>query len=439
MIARAITRLRGSFWLIPTMMTLASIALAMLMWRVDASSWGQAIKLWPGGAVLGAEGARLVVATIAGAMITAASLVYSMTLVALSLASSSAGPRTLGELMRQRAMQVSLGLFLATFVYALLVLRTIYGTDGAQVPNLSVTVAIGLAIVAFCWLIYFIHELSHSMQTDTIVARAAAGLVKSIEAAAPRASEPIRVQGEQSDALAVQAQCRGYIDIIDTQAVASAAKNANALVRLRTRPGHFIIPTTEIAYVYGAAAAQHPALEKAIRDAVIVGDRRTATQDLEYRVHLLVEIAARALSSGMNDFYTAISCVDHLAGALSIAVAQGLHAPEVLDESGRVRVVRYPLQPSDLIDAAFNPIRQCAADSVPVALRVLEALTQIVSCANDRITAETIGAHAHDMAHAALLNMKIESDKQALRDRMAAFTTARHTRFRAHTFSDLML
>src|SRR5690349_8302143 len=130
----------------------------------------------------GAEGASLVLSTVAASMITIAGGVFSMTLVALSLASSQLGPRLLRNFMRDTATQVVLGTFISTFVYCLLVLRTIRRADEvAFVPHLSVTVGLLMAVSSLGVLIYFIHHVAVSIQADEVIARVAADLFEGIE------------------------------------------------------------------------------------------------------------------------------------------------------------------------------------------------------------------------------------------------------------------
>jgi uncharacterized membrane protein len=162
-------RLNTSFWLVPGSMTIAAVAAAPGMLWLDTTPLGAEIGRWTAPSAVGAEGARLVLSTIAGSMITVASLVFSMTLVALTLAASNIGARLLDSYIANRVNQVALGLFLATFVYSLIVLRSISDDEdsAAFVPHFAVSVAMFLAILSFGWLIFFIHELAKSIRSTT--------------------------------------------------------------------------------------------------------------------------------------------------------------------------------------------------------------------------------------------------------------------------------
>ena len=169
-------RIRSSFWFLPSLMACGAVALALATVALDGSvtdDWLQTLAwVYTGGA----EGASAVLETIAGSMITIAGVVFSLTLVALSLASSQFGPRLLRNFMRDTANQVVLGTFVATFLYCLLVLRTIRRADEvAFVPHLSVTLGVLFAIASLGVLIYFIHHVSVSIQADEIIARVGSG------------------------------------------------------------------------------------------------------------------------------------------------------------------------------------------------------------------------------------------------------------------------
>jgi uncharacterized membrane protein len=256
-VSYALRRLRGSFWFLPSLMTVGGVALAIGMGWLDTAAWTQGIRVWSEQLSLGAEGSRQVVSTIAGAMITAASLVYSMTLVALTLAAQSAGQRLLQELMGNRPMQISLGLFLATFVYCLLVLRTIVGADGVPVPNLSVTMAIALAITSFVWLIYFIHSLASAIQTHSIVAVVARQLTEALhrEAAEESDAPAHRMQRPPDAGVPVHIERTGYLETVDEERILAAAAKADAWVHMTVRPGDFLGAGDAIAERWGGQQA----------------------------------------------------------------------------------------------------------------------------------------------------------------------------------------
>jgi uncharacterized membrane protein len=164
--------LRSSFWFVPTMMALGAATLSIVTIdtdRVSNAAFANSLGfIWSGGA----EGARSILSTIAGSMITVAGVVFSITIVALTLASSQFGPRLLRNFVRDRGNQITLGTFISTFMYCVLVLRTVRVKDeGNFVPFVSVTCGIALAVASIGVLIFFIHHVSRSIQAEFLIAK----------------------------------------------------------------------------------------------------------------------------------------------------------------------------------------------------------------------------------------------------------------------------
>lgn len=412
-----IDRLRSSFWLVPAVITMLAVIVALLMLWVDGQSWSLRYFRWMTIGTSGADGARLVLSTIAGSMMTVASLVLSLTLVALTLAAGNIGPRLIDRFMDNPVNQIALGLFLATFIYALLVLRAI--TDGTQpfIPHLSVNLAMIMALLSFGWLIYFIHDLARSIQVDNVVAKVAAELTSSLKQLMQEHPDAVAVPIDETPASStVVVGEAGYIQAIDTGTLLDLAIEHDLVIQLRHRPCHFVLPSSILADVVGPVSD----LDKEIRSSFVLGPKRTATQDSEHGIALIVEIAARALSPGVNDFQTAIACVDHLATALDVAFRHGLPANAFLDDAGRLRLVLNPLTIDGLADAAFHPLRQEARGNVPVTLRLLEALKLLAEGDPRQEASDAIRRHGHLIHHAALAEEKDEADRHAIDERYAA-------------------
>ena len=380
-------RLRASFWFLPSLMAAGAVALAIgavAFDRTVSDRWLHALGWFYGG---GAEGASLVLSTIAGSMITIAGVVFSMTLVALSLASSQLGPRLLRNFMRDTSNQVVIGTFVATFIYCLLVLRTIRRDDEtAFVPHIAVTVGVLLALFSIAVLIYFIHHVAVSIQTDEVVARVARELFEGIERLFPtqigRGSDPASppapmaalAPGFNGEAVPVAAAEDGYVQIVDAHALMALAVESDAVIRLQVRPGDYVIRGQTLALV---APAGDDALAARLNRAFVLGNQRTSGQDPEFAILQLVEIALRALSPGINDPFTAVTCVDRLASALCRLARREMPSALREDETGVLRVIVPALSFADLVDASFNQIRQHARRDAAVTLRLLEAIASV--------------------------------------------------------------
>ncbi len=192
--------LRTSYWFVPTVMTAGAVGLSFASVHLDQvvkAEWVRAVGwIWAGSP----EGARQVLSTIAGSMITVAGVAFSITIVALTLASTQFGPRLLRNFVRDLGNQVVLGTFVSTFVYCLLVLRTVRGGDVAEfVPYLSVTLGVAFALASLGVLIYFIHHVSGAIQAEHLIASVADELEDAIERMFPEswASPEPRLPGRR--------------------------------------------------------------------------------------------------------------------------------------------------------------------------------------------------------------------------------------------------
>jgi uncharacterized membrane protein len=334
-----------------------------------------------------ADGARQLLATVAGSMITVAGVVFSVNIVALSMASSQFGPRLLRNFMRDRSNQLVLGTFIATFVYCLLVLRAVRGhDDGDFVPHFAVTGAVLLALASVGVLIYFIHHASVSVQAPIIVANVGRELQSSIDTLFPeelgKASQEVPQEDAagrmperfESEARPVCANCDGYVQVIDDDKLLGIATEHDLVIRVVHRPGHFVVAGDSIALVWPQPNEE---IQRGILDAFALGKHATPTQDVEFVVNQLVEVAVRALSPGINDPFTAVACIDRLGAALACLAGRKIPSPYRYDEEGRLRVVAYPLTFTDIADAAFRQIRQNGRSHAAVLIRMLETIATV--------------------------------------------------------------
>jgi uncharacterized membrane protein len=381
--------LRTSFWFVPAVMMLAAGILFVATREIDAwlgngSHGGPLAWTYTGDA----EGARGLLSTIAGSVITVGGVSFSITIAALTLASSQLGPRLLRTFLRDRGNQIVLGILVATFLYSLLVLRTVRGEDaGSGVPQLSITVSVVLAIASVAVWIYFIHHVATAMQADHVIAAVGAELDRGIDTLFPEAlghprSEPACTL-ERTPTSPVCASRTGYLQAIDEHALLSLLRDHDARLRLRVRPGHFLIATAEIGTVWPADRAG-PAFDAAVADAMSIGIERTPVQDIDFSIDQLVEIAQRALSPGVNDPFTAIACVDRLGAAIHRLADRAMPASERADDDGAVRVIACPVTFGDLVARAIDPLRDAARSQALVTLRLLDVLEPSLS----RVSAE---------------------------------------------------
>lgn len=372
---------KESFWFLPTVMALASAAAAIGSVALDRSiggGWVRGIALvWSGGA----EGARSVLSVIAGSTMTVVSIVFSITITALAQTSAQYGPRVLRNFTRDRRNQFVLGAFVAAFLFSLLVLRTVRSEDGESfVPYVSVNLGIALAVLTLGVLIYFIHHIATSIQADLLIARIGDECRDSVKTLFPQTlgtgqAEPPHdlpaLPRDSGDPVSCDAV--GYVQAVDEKTLFETAQRKGLLVTVLARPGDFVSHGQPLARV-APRGAMDERLAAALREAFDVGDRRTPHQDLAYSVQQLVEIAARALSPGVNEPFTAILCIDHLGATLRSLAVRRSPPPFRKDDTGAVRVVAHPLAFPDLVEMSLGMIRRYADGAADVHLALLRTL-----------------------------------------------------------------
>ena len=378
--------LRTNLWLVPTIEVVVAVALYFVTHALDNAAFSGGITL-PSWMVFGtADAARQILTTLAAAVITVVGIVFSITIVTLTLASTQFGPRMLRNFIRDRGTQFTLGTFVATFVYATLVLISIGPAAQGRdfVPHLSITIAVGLVTVSMAVLIYFIHHIAMSIQLPQVIASIARDLSRAIEAESsddavaletgPSVSELLRRMDDAGGI--VPAPASGYLQFVQHETLIGLAAEKGAVIRLLYRPGHFVIGGRPLAIVWPPGAA--PRVSRALRTAHVTGSSRTLAQDLAFAVDQLVEIAIRALSPAVNDTFTALTCIDWLGDGLCKITARWRPLRVHRDSHGYVRVITAQVSYERLVERSFEKIRQSGRGMPAVLIRQLEALTKIV-------------------------------------------------------------
>jgi uncharacterized membrane protein len=379
-------RFRSNFWFLPGLMCTFAALLAFASVAIDEHAGLEDDTFLYAGTP---EGARQLLGAIASSSITVAGVVFSITMVALSQAASQYGPRLLRNFIRDTGNQVVLGTFLATFVYSLLVLRTVRSGDEQEfVPQVSTTIAVLLAGASIGVLIYFVHHIAASMQVNYQIRHASAELGRTIKRVFPEPEGEEATTGEplpedfERGARAIVASGSGYIQSIAFGSLLSMATEENLVISLAHQPGQFVVRDSIIAHVQPRASVTDDTCVRVNR-AMTLGMDRTPTQDVDYAIDQLVEIAIRALSPGVNDSFTAITCVDYLADGLMRLLSVSFPSGRHYDDAERLRLVVPAVGFEQLARAAFDQIRQSARDNPAVTIRLLEAIRVLMQGASN--------------------------------------------------------
>jgi uncharacterized membrane protein len=429
-------QLRTSLWFVPAIEVVVAMGLFAVTYALDRAAYRGSFTL-PSWVISGSsDAARQILTAIAAALITVVGVVFSVVIVALTLASTQFGPRMLRTFISDRGTQFTLGTFVATFVYAVLALVSIgVGSHGPFVPHISITVTIALLVADLAVLIYFIHHIATQIQLPHVIAGISADLSREIESrVGSGAADP---RDPPADALlaampgpgsVVTAADSGYLQYIHWRTMLGIATDAGAVIHVRYRPGHFLVQGSPLATVWPASAAADVARE--LTHAHVTGPYRTLTQDVSFGIDQLVEIAIRALSSAVNDTFTALTCIDWLSDSLCKVAGRWQPARVHRDRAGVVRVITTEPTYERLVQRAFEKIRQSARGLPAVLIRQLDALARIM----ERTTAEdqrrVLLEQAAMVAQASAESVPDELDRADVRRQYEAFLAA-HARLAA--------
>ncbi len=387
---------RSSFWFVPAVVVLDAVVLAIVLITVDATVDLPVVERWPLLFGSGAAGARGLLTAVAGSMITVAGVVFSITLVALSLASSQYTSRVIRTFMRDRVTQVVLGVFVGIFAYCLVVLRTIRGGDeGAFVPALAVLAGLIIAFVGIASLIYFIHHISVLIQASSIIAATAEETIAAVDNLFAQKLGDNDRDGILWTSLADQrwsaipARKTGYIEGIDTGALLDVAREHGTILRMERGIGEFIIEGAPLLSMMSPSSVDDETTAK-LNAAYSVSRQRTVETDAAFGIRQIVDIAMKALSPGINDTTTAVMCIDYLA-AIMVRLATRKFAPSHCLDQGKLRLITRGPSFESLLAEAFDQIRQNGAGNVAIMVRMLGALHTIAGQTADPDRRRVVG------------------------------------------------
>lgn len=381
--------LNSSFWFVPAMLCVVAVGLSFMLIEVD--TWLDVGQVSDFGLLytFGPEGARAILSVIASSMITVASLIFSITMLSLQLASSQFGPRVLENFMRDRSNQIVLGTFVATFLYCLVVLRSVRGTgDTSFVPHLTVAFAVFLAALGVAVLIYFIHHMATSIRIERLLEQLAYDGCVAVDQLFPeRLGDGTLKYEDETDAHRlpndfdggseqVNAYSSGYVQKVNMNALMRIATNHDLILRVETPLGRFITKGECALTVYPRERVSDEIANK-LRGALVIGRNRTVNQDLEFSIRRIVELAQRSLSPGINDPTTALYCIDRLGEVFSRLSGRDLPSPICFDKKGQLRILTEVIVIEELVCNAFSAIARYGIPDVDVVTRLVSTMGKL--------------------------------------------------------------
>ncbi|MDK2744637.1 MAG: DUF2254 domain-containing protein [Nitrospira sp.] len=376
--------LRSALWVMPTVSVVIFLVAGAVLSHVSIGDNSPLRLLVFQGTP---EDARQMLIVVSSTMITVTGLVFALTIIALQIASGQYSPRLLRNFMRDRGTQFVLSVFVGAFAYSTAGLHTVgvqNPDEAAFMPRLAVSGSLGLALASLGVLIYFIHHLSSSIQIDTIMSMIVRETLQVIDdlcpdqIGSPESEE--RCPDPPAWAIPLPSHCSGYIQEVSPQALVHTATEKDLIIRLVKSVGHHVIAGTPIAWAWHPSAdhpSPDPELEKAIRDSVQIGFERTMLQDVPFGIRRLVDIGNRALSSAINDPYTATQAVHHLSEVLCVLARRRLGDRLYRDEQGTVRVaIPFPGF-ADYLQLSTGQIRRFGAKEPTVVRSLIQLLKNV--------------------------------------------------------------
>jgi uncharacterized membrane protein len=396
--------LKATFWLVPVIIILSAILLSIGLVYVDGIYDFSQEGLGSFFFVKSSDSARSILSTISTAMMGVAGTVFSITLVALTLASSQFGPRLIKNFMYVRLNQVVLGSYISTYLYCLLVLNAIReGDDYTFIPAVSILVAIIAAVLNIILLIVFIHQIAVSIQADNVISDISNVLSKQVKTLFPekvgseienaKTIDPSSIISGYQNQIPIKSPRSGYLQYVDGDSLIEIITKKDSLLELYFRPGGHVVEGLTIGLLFSHGKWEKDEIDEIVSQ-LVVGKTKTPQQDLEFSIHQMVEIAAHALSTGVNDPYTAMACIDNLTATLSYLAQAKFPSKHRFDKNGYLRMIVDTLDFEGVLDAAFNQIRQYSGGSPAVIIRLMEATNTLNGFASNEKYRKAIIKHA---------------------------------------------
>lgn len=379
--------IESRLWPIPAVSVVVSVIIAFLMPRFDVwfdASLPNSIDtlIFNGGA----DTARSVLSSIAGSLITATSLTFSLTVVALQLASSQASPRVMRLFARDRQVHLTLAVFLGTFAYSITALRSVRSADGDLpefVPRLTVTLGFLLTLLSVVMLVFFLAHLATQLRVETIMREIHSDTDETIQLISDSNASQVACASPVVRAArpaVILTPSSGFITNLDRSGLVRAATDRGIVIEELRHVGDGVTAGTPLAHWWvstGEGSVEPEDVEAAVQRCIGIGYERTASQDVEYGLQQLVDIALRALSPGINDPTTASTALGHLGSLLSRLFDMPVLPEGIADADGHLRVVTAPSPRAKQVHLALSQIRHYGATDPQVAQRFLQVLADL--------------------------------------------------------------
>ncbi|RGP39872.1 uncharacterized protein BPTFM16_00147 [Altererythrobacter insulae] len=387
-------RINANYWFYPAIFSILAALLAFLMIYLDRSGFAEWLNDVDWIVPARPKGASDMLTVMAGSMIGVASTVFSITLVAVTYASGNYGPRLLTNFLEDRGNQLSLATFIGSFVYALIVLRSVRSEDETPAtagqaaadalpgftPQLSLLFAYVLMALCVGVLVFFLNHIPSSIRINTVLEGIASRLLKAIRETYP-VEEQFADARQPEGGKPITAWDTGYVQMIDFEDLEKTARDCGCTFSLRVRTGDFVHRDLPLMDIKGC---EPETIEKTVREDFTLGAARTPEQDPQFLIDELVEIGLRALSPGINDPFTAITAIHWLGAATSEIGRRDLRKDVCGEDAEDCPVIPCPDDFEHYVKRGFGAIRSAVSTSATASQVMFDTLTHAAIPISDK-------------------------------------------------------
>ena len=329
---------------------------------------------WP----LDPKAAESLLSTIAASAMTALTLAYSLTLVVFTLAAGNIGPRLLKRFSTERANQVTAGLLGGTFLFALITLGAV---TESNTPQIGTFIALLLGVASVVQLIYFVRHVSQSVSVDDEVAEVSGRLRDDLTSLCEKVADLSSLPTDSDFKPVLRAHQAGYVSEADIRRLVDLARTSDTVLRIDPRVGDYVLKGTPLLSATSDLAEDATETQHVL---VPIEPARSDGGTAEFSISLLVEIALRALSPGVNDTFSALAVADMLSGALAEVVDVPTGPAVIRDGEDKIRLILPGVELNELFGKAFHPLRRASHDNILMAQGLAKAYARLHAIGNDK-------------------------------------------------------
>ena len=424
-ILRLWNSLRSAYWFVPALVIAGCVGLAYLMIEIDLLLPSDYVKHLSWVFTRDPSGAREMLSVISESMITVAGVVFSVTVVALTLASNQFGTRVLKSYARDVGNQIALGTLLGTFLYCIVVMRRVESRYVTFVPSVAVAAGIFLAMLSVAVLVYFIHHAIQEIQAENVIAAVAKDLYETMDTlfpeqlgeGVPLSEEPLNAIEAaliEADGMEICTDREGFVREIDSDRLLRIATYHDIVVRLMVRPGEFVPQRTVIARVLGEIGNADQ-IRKELKHAIRIGGQRSYQDDVSFGLEQLSLIAVRSLSPAINAVGTALDALERLNASFIRLGERKIPSPYRRDEKGTLRVVTCDWGFRRILNRVLGPVRDAVIRNPSVVNELLRGLGETIARVRNPELRQALVEHLELFA-ATGSNFALEADRRRLRE-----------------------